>query len=118
MGWKVNDMKKTIIALVSVAALAQVPDDAITVSTSTRTVTEVKTKEWRRFVFDADPASGEITVSAMYEEVIRVDGKPTTFKELRSVRLPWAQATNISPSLVLVREELKSAMPTILTNAP
>lgn len=111
-------MKRIVLLLASVVGLAQVPDDAITVSTTTRTVVEIKTREWRRFVFDADPATGEITVSSMYEEVVRVDGKPTSFKELRSVRLPWAQATNISPSLVLVREELRAAMPTILTNAP
>lgn len=111
-------MKRTILLFATIVALAQVPDDAITVSTSTRTVVEVKTQEWRRFTFDADPSTGDITVSAMYEEVLRVDGKPTSFKEIRSVRMPWAQATNVSPSLVLVREELKAAMPTILTNTP
>lgn len=111
-------MKKLVVALACVASLAQVPDDAITVSSTTRTVTEVKTKEWRRIQFNADPATGEVSVSALYEEVIRVDGKPVGFTEIRSVNLPWSQATNIAPALVLVREQFKAAMPTILTNTP
>lgn len=111
-------MKRIILFLASIVAVAQVPDDAITVSSTTRTVTEVKTREWRRIQFNADPSTGEISVSALYEEVIRVDGKPIGFTEIRTVTIPWTQATNIAPSLVQVREQFKVAMPLILTNSP
>lgn len=111
-------MKPLILFALAVACVAQVPDDAITVSSTIRTVTEVKTREWRRIQFNADPATGDISVSALYEEVLRVDGKPVGFTEIRTVSIPWSQATNIAPALVLVREQFKAAMPTILTNSP
>ena len=111
-------MKKLILALACLACVGQVPEDAITVSSTTRTVTEIKTKEWRRIQFNANPETGDISVTALYEEVLRVDGKPVGFTEIRTVSIPWSQATNIAPALVQVREQFKAAMPTILTNTP
>ena len=117
-GSESNVMKKLVLVLVCSVCVGQVPDDAITVSSTIRTVTEVKTREWRRIQFNADPATGDVSVSAIYEEVLRVDGKPVGFTEIRTVSIPWSQATNIAPALVLVREQFKAAMPLILTNTP
>ena len=117
-GLESDSMKKLVFAFACLVCVGQVPDDAITISSTTRTVTELKTREWRRIQFNADPATGDVTVSAAYEEVLRVDGKPVGFTEIRSVSIPWTQATNIAPALALVREQFRAAMPTILTNTP
>jgi len=55
---------------------------------------------------------------AVYESVVRVDGQLKSRHLLREASIPWSQATNIAPALVLVREQFRAAMPTILTNTP
>jgi hypothetical protein len=110
---------KIITALLALTlAATEVPQDAILVSSATKTIVETETKEWRTIQFTADPASGEIAVMAVYESVVRVDGQLKSRQLLREASIPWSQATNIAPALVLVREQFKAAMPTILTNAP
>lgn len=110
-------MKKLNILLFTcaVVAIAQVPTDSILVSESTKTVVETETKEWRTIVFTAGD-NGDVSVRAVYERVKRVDGKLASAEQLREVTIPWSQATNIAPALVLVREQFKLAMSTILTN--
>jgi predicted metal-dependent RNase len=106
-----------IIAALTLSA-AEVPTDAIVVSTTTKTVVETVTKEWRIITFVADPDTGEVDVTAVYESVVRVDGKPGKREMIREKKLPWSAAIQIAPALVQVREQLTAAMPTILTNTP
>lgn len=113
---------KKILTLLSMAVFctAETPSDAIVVSETKHTVTftEVKTQEWRQYRFVADPNTGDIALHATYEEVVRTDGKLTSAVEIRSVTVPWHDVTNIAPALILVREQLRIALPTILTNSP
>jgi hypothetical protein len=102
----------------SLFASIEVPQDAMVVSTETKTVVETTTREWRRIEFEASPATGDVTVKASYEEVVRVGGQVKSARQIREAFIPWSQATNIAPALVLVREQFKSAMPMILTNTP
>lgn len=105
------------ILLFGAIALAQ-NTDSVVVSTQTKTVTETESIEWRTISFLSDQFSGSINVRAVYERVTRSDGVPVKSSVVRDVEIPWSQATNIAPALVLVREQFKAAMPTILTNAP
>jgi hypothetical protein len=110
--------KLTVALIAFTLAAAEVPQDAILISSTTKTIVETETKEWRTIQFTADPISGEISVMVVYESVVRVDGHLKSRQLLREASVPWSQATNISPALVLVREQFKAAMPTILTNTP
>jgi hypothetical protein len=117
-------MKKKIVpAFFAISAIAvclsdTIPQDAIVVSSEIKTVIETTTREWRRIEFEASPATGEVTVKASYEEVVRVGGEVKSARQIREAFIPWSQATNIAPALVLVREQFKAAMPLILTNSP
>lgn len=112
-------MKKIIGSLlICAASVAQVPTDAIVVSTETKSIIQTTTKEWRKIEFEANRETGDIQVRAVYEEVVRVDGNVKSASVIREAFLPWNQATNIAPALVLVREQFKAAMPLILTNTP
>jgi hypothetical protein len=106
-----------VVAAASLALLAQ-NQDALLISTAQRTVTETESYEWRTITFYADPVTGAVNVRAVYEKVNRTDGVPSKSEVVRDVQIPWSQATNIAPALVLVREQFRTAMPTILTNTP
>ena len=93
-----------------------VPRDAIIVSTTTKTVVETETKEWRTIQFIANQETGEVAVAAVYESVIRVDGQLKSRNVIRESLITWEQAIQIAPSLVQVRAELNAAMPVILGN--
>jgi hypothetical protein len=94
--------------------IAEIPLDAIVVSTTTKTVVETETREWRTIQFIANQDTGDVAVAAMYESVVRVDGQLKSRKVIRESLITWEQAIQIAPSLVQVRAELNAAMPLIL----
>ena len=94
--------------------IAEIPLDAIVVSTTTKTVVETETKEWRTIQFIANQDTGDVAVAAVYEAVVRVDGQLKSRRVIRESLITWAQAIQIAPSLVQVRAELNAAMPVIL----
>jgi len=94
--------------------IAEIPLDAIVVSTTTKTVVETETKEWRTIQFIANQDTGEVAVAAVYEAVVRVDGQLKSRRIIRESLITWAQAIQIAPSLVHVRAEMNAAMPVIL----
>jgi len=113
-----TNMKRSLSIIAACLALsADVPPDAIVISSEEKTVQTTITQEWRSITFVANSQTGEINVRAVYELVARTDGVPTSATPIRDVEIPWAQATNIAPALVLVREQFRLAMSTILTNA-
>ena len=96
--------------------IAEIPLDAIVVSTTTKTVVETETREWRTIQFIANQDTGEVAVAAVYESVVRVDGHLKSRNVIRESLITWEQAIQIAPSLVQVRAELNAAMPAILGN--
>jgi hypothetical protein len=94
--------------------IIEIPLDAIVVSTTTKTVVETETKEWRTIQFIANQDTGEVAVAAVYEAVVRVDGQLKSRRVIRESLITWAQAIQIAPSLVQVRTEMNAAMPVIL----
>jgi hypothetical protein len=97
--------------------IAETPSDAIVVSTTTKTVVETETKEWRTIQFIANQDTGNVMVAAVYEAVVRIDGQLKSRQVIRESLITWEQAIQIAPSLVQVRAELNAAMPVILGSA-
>jgi hypothetical protein len=97
--------------------IAEIPLDAIVVSTTTKTVVETETREWRTIQFIANQDNGEVAVAAVYESVVRVDGQLKSRNVIRESLITWEHAVQIAPSLVQVRAELNAAMPVILGSA-
>ena len=96
--------------------IAEIPLDAIVVSTTTKTVVETETRERRTIQFIANQDTGEVAVADVYESVVRVDGHLKSRNVIRESLITWEQAIQIAPSLVQVRAELNAAMPAILGN--
>jgi hypothetical protein len=103
--------------VVAVPETPVVPRDAIIVSTTTKTVVETETKEWRTIQFIANQETGDVAVAALYEAVVRVDGALKSRRTLKEALVPWEEAVQIAPSLVNVRAELNAAMPALLADA-
>ena len=94
--------------------IAEIPLDAIVVSTATKTVVETETREWRTIQFIANQDTGNVMVAAVYEAVVRIDGQLKSRRIIRESLITWEQAIQIAPSLVQVRAEMNAAMPVIL----
>ena len=121
LGLQTELMKRlTVCVLGSILCLSFLASatDGIVVSSSVKTVSVEVKDEWRTILFVSEPKTGEISVNATYERVTREGGEVKSRNIIREVSIPWNEATNIASALVLVREQFKAAMPTILTNTP